>query len=206
MCSLPMWTRWDGAPVRERGPAGRRTAAHPGAPVTRLDGRRSYGAPADPARTRCFPTGAGRSDKGTDARGHLRLVLLVGGGDVAEQPAHPVERVGDALRGEPPLLVQLGELHGGLAVGPALEHRGVDAAGQQGLAAGGVGSLRPALPGHRLQGGDVDLHGSSWVLPGPSRSRRTVGGSAPLPLPPSTAGAVVHSRARPAPRALLNGE
>src|SRR4051812_48872099 len=102
MCSLPMWTRWDGAPVPGARASRGRTAAHPGAPVTRLDGRRSYGAPAGPPPDRGFPDRAGRSDEGTDARGHLRLVLLVGSRDVAEQPAHPVERVRDALRGEPP--------------------------------------------------------------------------------------------------------
>jgi hypothetical protein len=86
----------------------------------------------------------------------------------------PVRGVADALGGHPPLLVQRTELHRGLTVGPAVEHRGVDAAGQSGVPARRVGGLGAALTGHGLQGGDVDLHGSSSG-PGPSRSRRTLG-------------------------------
>ena len=109
-----------------------------------------------------------------DAGGHVRLVLLVGAGHAGQQRAHAGERVADPLRGQPPLLVELAEPDRRLAVGPAVEHRAVDAAGQGRVPAGGVGGLGRHCPAMRLQGGDVDLHGSSSD-PGPSRSRRTLG-------------------------------
>jgi hypothetical protein len=38
--------------------------------------------------------------------------------------------------------------------------------------ANALGGLGAALPGHRLQGGDVDLHGSSSVRVPPGRGER----------------------------------
>src|SRR5215213_11631276 len=73
-----------------------------------------------PPREAYRPCRRSPSEQRPDAGGHLRLVLLVGAGDVAEQRAHTGEGVADPLRGHAPLLVELGETDGCLAVGPAV--------------------------------------------------------------------------------------
>ncbi|TFV66329.1 UNVERIFIED_ORG: FHA domain-containing protein [Bacillus sp. AZ43] len=67
------------------------------------------------------------------------------------------------------------------------------------MPAGGLGGLAAALAGHGLQGGDVDLHGSSSIA-GPSRWRATLGRRRAGPTALSTGGPLSTDRPDP-PRA-----